>query len=119
RVERVSHRLDPYRTSMKDTEDGFEILAILRVESHMIDPEHAEGGSRHRAVDVAIPATCGIVADPAEAVVGDSRSPATCAGNLMGRVIIERRAQLAGVSYDDFNKFILAIEVEVLTDLKP
>ena len=60
----------------------------------------------------------GVVADPAEAVVGDARRAAAADGDLGGGLVVELDPQLGGVAADDLGQLLDAVEIEVLADLE-
>ena len=69
--------------------------------------------------DPAVGFAGGIVADPAEPIVGQSRRAAAAAGDLVGGLVVDRHLQLRGIARDDLGQLLHGVKIEVLAHVKP
>ena len=118
-VHRGGERLDARRSAPEDANQGLEVAAVLLVETLCVDLLHVERIARDREADVAVGAGQGVVADPAQAGVGDPRSAAAARGQLPGRFRHERGTELGGVDRDDLGQVVGVVELEVLVHAEP
>ena len=74
--ERLGDVHAPDRAAAELLDDGGEQLAVLGIETQVIDLQHRHGGGRDRACDVTVRLHLGIVAHAAQQAVGNARRAA-------------------------------------------
>jgi len=74
--------------------------------------------TRDRQGDVPFVLACGIVANPAQAIVREPRRAAAPLGDLVGRVVVDPDLQLRRIPANDLRQFGDRIKVEMLAELK-
>ena len=100
-VHGMGDRFDANRPAAEHAGDSFQILAVLLIEAQGVDPLHFQGIAGDRQADAAIGPGQGVVADPAEAVVGQSRRAAAAPGDLVGGPVGDLDPQLGRIAADD------------------
>ncbi len=74
----------PVGPPREDADERLEVAPVLLVEPLGVDFLHGEGIARDRQIDLPVGAGQGVVANPAQAGIGDAgRAPAAC-GELPG-----------------------------------
>ena len=104
-AERDGQRAEADRAAGELVDGGFEDALVHFVEAVVVDLEHCEGGDGGGAVDGAVGADLGEVADPAQQGVGDARGAAGAGGDGGGALGSGVDVEQAGGAHDDAAEF--------------
>ena len=97
-------------------DDGAEEAAVELVEAVGVDFQHFEGGVGGGAVDFALGADLGEVADAAEEAVGDAGGSAGAHGDFGGSVAVDGDSEDVGGALDDEAELVVGVELEAEED---
>ena len=100
-ADRDGERVEADRAAAELVDDGFEDALVHFVEAVVVDLDHGEGGDGGWAVDDAVGADLGVVADPAQQGVGDPRGAARAGGDVGGALGSSVDVEQAGGALDD------------------
>ena len=117
-IQRVGNRFHPHRTAAEDPGDRLQVLAILRIEAQPVDAQHVQPVAGDRQGNPPVGTAQGIVADPAEAIVGQPRRAAAAEGNFPGGVVVGLDLEFPHIAGHDFGQLLDAVKIEVLAHLK-
>lgn len=105
---------DAYGAASEFGENGVEHAFVHFVEAIAVDIEHGEGLIGNIAGDFVVGADLGVVAHPAEEVVGDAGGAAAAGGDFEGTGVIDIDIENAGGALDDLFKFFVGVVVEAV-----
>src|ERR1035438_5969860 len=111
--ERSCQCVQPHRPALIFLDDGQQQLAVDLIEPVTIDFEHRQRGLRGGLVDLARPAYLGVIADPPQQAIGNTRCASTTGGNL-------DRAGLVDLDAENFSRALQDdLQVRVGVELQP
>ncbi len=86
KVHCVGNRFDADRSSGKHPGNGLQIASVLGVEPQGVDALHVQGIPGHGNGDLAVGPALGIIANPAETIVGQPGRASAASGDFFGRL---------------------------------
>ena len=105
-------RIETHRAASEFMDERLDDPLVHLVEAVGIDVEHLERLGCGVPVHDATGADLGIVTDPAQEIVGDSRRAAGATGHLERPLVIDLHAEEAAGAKDDFPKFLGLVVIE-------
>ena len=99
------------RTAAEYAGDSFQVFTVLLVQSKPVDLGHFQCITGDREGDPSVVAAQRVVADPAEAIVGQPGRAAAPQGDLRGRLVVRLDAKLTHVAAHDLRQFLDAVEI--------